>query len=116
MATSRRAAIGATRLARSAGATAEATVTTTPTTTDVMIVAAVMTVGPDGMSRPTLASSSRSPNDIPIPRPRPAAQATSPTATASSSTERRTCRRPAPIARSMARSRVRWAMTIENVL
>ena len=84
MATSRRAAIGATRLARSAGATAEATVTTTPTTTEVMIVAAVMTVGPDGMSRPTLASSSRRPNDIPIPRPSPAAQATSPTATASS--------------------------------
>ena len=49
----------------------------------------------------------------------PATPSTPPTApmiVASSITELRTCRRPAPIARSSASSRTRWAMIIENVL
>ena len=40
----------------------------------------------------------------------------SPTATASTSIELMTCRRLAPIARSRAFSRCRWATRIENVL
>ncbi len=60
-ATSRRAAMGRTLLARSAGAMAETTVTVTPTTAAVTTVAVEMTTEPEGISRPTAPSSSRSP-------------------------------------------------------
>ena len=42
--------------------------------------------------------------------------ASTPTASASTNTEHSTWRRLAPMARSMAMSRVRWATTIEKVL
>ncbi len=50
------------------------------------------------------------------PRPRPIVDPTKPSTTASNITERVTCRREAPIARSRASSRLRWATRIENVL
>ena len=46
----------------------------------------------------------------------PIAEATIPMASASPVTDERICRRDAPIARSSADSRVRWATRIENVL
>ncbi len=115
-ATSRRAVMGLTRLALRAGATAEITVTVTPTMAEVTMVAVEMTTGPDGISRPTAPSSSRSPKDISTPRPRPTAEATRPTPMDSTRTERSTCRRLAPMARSIAISRERWATMIEKVL
>ena len=75
-----------------------------------------MTTSPLGISRPTAASSPRRPKDISTPAPRPMADATAPTMADSSSTERSTWRRLAPTARSMAISRMRWAMMIEKVL
>ena len=50
------------------------------------------------------------------PTPRPTAEATTPTATDSNTTERTTWARLAPMARSMAMSRARWATTMEKVL
>ncbi|HLZ38330.1 MAG TPA: hypothetical protein VKP64_11395 [Mycobacteriales bacterium] len=49
------------------------------------------------------------------PAPSPPAAPMVPTTTASPRTERVTCPRLAPIARSSASSRVRWATSIENV-
>ena len=46
----------------------------------------------------------------------PIAEATIPMTSASPVTDARICRRDAPIARSSADSRVRWATRIENVL
>ena len=116
MAVSRRAAIGAIRLARSAGPTDETIVTVMPTTNAVTIVPLVMTTPPLGISRPTAASRPRRPKDISTPAPRPIAEATAPMMADSSSTERSTWRRLAPMARSIAISRMRWAMMIEKVL
>ena len=93
-----------------------ASVTETPTTKAVMTVPDVITTSPLGMSRPTAPRSARSPNDMPTPAARPTAEATVPTITDSSSTARSTCRRLAPTARSIAISRMRWAMMIEKVL
>ena len=50
------------------------------------------------------------------PSPMPTTEPIRPTTDASSSTERATCRRLAPIARSSASSRLRWATRIEKVL
>ncbi|WSG36129.1 hypothetical protein OHA72_32530 [Dactylosporangium sp. NBC_01737] len=52
----------------------------------------------------------------PVPAARPAAEPASPTIAASARTAAASCRRPAPITRSSASSRVRWATRIENVL
>ncbi len=57
-----------------------------------------------------------SPTAIPIPATNPSAEATNPVTNASRTTDVRTWRRLAPIARSSAISRVRWATMIENVL
>jgi hypothetical protein len=46
---------------------------------------------------------------------RPATDASAPITNASTSTERSTCRRVAPSVRSVASSRVRWAIVIESV-
>ena len=116
IAVSRSAAIGLMRLALRAGPTDASSVTETPTTKAVVTVPEVMTTSPLGMSRPTAPSSPRRPNDIATPAARPTADATVPTITDSSSTALSTCRRLAPTARSIAISRMRWAMMIEKVL
>ena len=51
-----------------------------------------------------------------MPTTIPASDASRPITSASISTERSTCRRLAPIVRSRANSRLRWATVIENVL
>ncbi len=113
---SARAAIGETRLARSAGSSAATKVTPTPTTY------ATTTVGQFSTRS---AASSRSPNQpiattsstaSPTPAASPAVAPATPSSNASSSTERRTWRRSAPSARSRPSSRVRCAISIEKVL
>ncbi len=56
------------------------------------------------------------PIDSPTPATTPTALASIPTTTDSPITDPRTWRFDAPIARSSAISRIRWATTIENVL
>ena len=51
-----------------------------------------------------------------MPAPNPIAVATTPTTSASAATPTTIWRRDAPMARSSADSRVRWATRIENVL
>ena len=116
MAVSRSAAMGLMRLALRAGPIDESSVTETPTTKAVMTVPDVMTTSPLGISRPTAPRSARRPKDMPTPASRPSAEATIPTMADSNSTARSTCRRLAPTARSIAISRMRWAMMIEKVL
>jgi hypothetical protein len=116
MAVSRRAAMGAMRLARRAGPTDDSIVTEMPTTKAVVTVALLMTTVPFGISRPTAPRRPRRPKDISTPAARPMAEETAPMMADSSSTERSTWRRLAPTARSMAISRMRWAMVIEKVL
>ena len=53
---------------------------------------------------------------MPTPAAKPSAEATTPTTKRLGGHRRTTCRRDAPIARSSADSRVRWATRIENVL
>ncbi len=69
-----------------------------------------------GMSRPNAPRSAFKPTARPMPATNPMVEATRPTITASNSTEPRTWRWPAPMARSSASSRLRCATTIENVL
>ena len=53
---------------------------------------------------------------MPRPRNRPAIEPIAPITNDSSMTDRRICRRDAPIVRSVANSRTRWAIVIESVL
>ena len=57
-----------------------------------------------------------SPRARPMPAAIPISEASTPIASDSTITERSTCRRLAPSVRSVASSRVRWAMVIERVL
>ena len=113
---SRTAAIGGTRVERSAGRKAASSVITTPTSSDTMIVRVANTVLACGRSMPNDTSSEFSPLASARPRNRPTTEASSPIRSASSITERRTWRRVAPRVRSVASSRVRWAIVIESVL
>ena len=115
-ATSRMAATGATRLARRAGRSAEATLTPSPATSEMTTVDDVSTMPPAGMSMPMASSITLRPDATPMPAARPTTEAMSPTTTASSSTEPSTWRRLAPMARSSAISRPRWATRIEKEL
>nr|BFE71116.1 hypothetical protein GCM10020092_044170 [Actinoplanes digitatis] len=117
VATSCIAATGEIRDARSAGRTAATTVTSTPTTNELMIASSGT---PSGASSspppPTELNRYASPKPTPTPAARPSTAATSPITTASTSTEPMTWRRLAPIARISASSRVRCATMIEKVL
>ena len=115
-ATSRNAAIGATLLARRAGNTAETTLTSVPATSEMITVPLEITTDPDGRSMPIADIIDASPAATPTPASRPVTEAIKPTASASTSTDDITCLRPAPIARNIAISLVRWATRIENEL
>ena len=65
---------------------------------------------------PNETSSAFSPLASPSPRNKPATEARIPITSASSRTEARTWRCVAPRLRSVASSRVRWAMVIDRVL
>ena len=65
---------------------------------------------------PNETSSALSPLASPRPRNSPTIEASRPITSASSITDRSTWRRVAPSVRSVASSRVRWAIVIESVL
>jgi hypothetical protein len=112
------AATGDVLAARTAGMSADATVTTTPTSTAAITVRPNTTGFASGAPRPMLEKpTARSRTRArPIPTARPSPAATTPTIAASSTTEPSTCARLAPRARSNPSSRVRCAMRIANVL
>ena len=113
---SRSAAIGATLLALSAGAIAATRVTTTPMLSAVTATPVVRPNPAVGMPAPIAPSTALSPIARPTPAPRPTTAAKKPIASASAATPASTWPRDAPIARSSAVSRVRWATTIAKVL
>jgi hypothetical protein len=69
-----------------------------------------------GISAPRAAKIALRPLASPRPRKSPATDARAPITSASTITEKRTCRRDAPIVRSVANSRTRWATVMESVL
>ncbi len=113
---SRTAAMGATRVERSAGRTAASTVTITPTSSDTMTVRALNTMPLCGRSIPKDTNSAFSPFASARPRNSPITDAISPMTNASSNTEPSTWRRVAPSVRRVASSRVRCATVIDSVL
>ena len=98
------------------GDTAATTVTITPAEKAITALLVASTMPPAGMSNPKAASRALSPAASGMPATSPIAEATSPMPSASSSTAPSTWRRLAPIARSSAFSRVRWATVMKNVL
>jgi hypothetical protein len=110
------AAIGDTRVARSAGESAAASVTTMPTTSAITIVRVAITVPVFGRSIPKLLNIAFRPPAKPIPASTPATDPSAPMMVASSTIPRRIWPREAPSVRSMPSSRIRWATVIEKVL
>ena len=113
---SRTAAIGAIRVARTAGQTDATRVTRVPVSIATTAVRAWKTVADCGSSRSTALKSAVSPFASRTPSPSPIAEATTPSTVPSSTTERSTWRRDAPSVRSVASSFVRCATVIESVL
>ena len=89
---------------------------TTPTMSDTMSVRGSITTPPAGMSMPSADSPLFSTADTPMPATKPMIDATIPMTSASTIMLPSTWRRLAPMARSRAVSRWRWATMIENVL
>ena len=110
------AAIGVMRVARSAGARAASSVTTTPTSSETTIVRGATTVPVLGRSMPTALKSSLIRKAKATPPAMPVTAPSRPKTSASNPTERRICPREAPSVRSMPNSRVRCATVIEKVL
>jgi len=108
--------MGATLAARRAGSHAATTVTTMPVSIDTSTVRGRTTDGPDGSSTPKADMIERRPLASPTPSTTPALDAKAPMSSASSRIDRITWRRLAPMARSSAVSRVRWATVMVNVL
>ena len=113
---SRTAAIGAMRVARTAGHTDATSVTSVPVSIATTAVRGWKTIAACGISRSIARKSAVSPFASRTPSPRPTAEATTPSTVPSSTTERSTCRREAPSVRSVASSFVRCATVIESVL
>ena len=113
---SRSASTGATRVARHAGTRPATSVTSTPTSSDTMMVREAKTVPVCGRSSPSALNSAL----MPLARPKPAASPTTlaaaPMASASATTVRSTWRREAPARRSSPNSRERWATMIDSEL
>ena len=87
-----------------------------PTASETMIVRVPNTVPVDGRSIPADANTPLRSFAKPTPAARPTSEAIVPMARASTTTDRSTCRRVAPRARSSASSRERWATVIDSVL
>ena len=113
---SRSASTGATRVARTAGASAPASVTSVPTSRHTITVRGSSTRLVVGRSMPSALKSALIAFAKPRPARMPTTEPTRPIVSASSSTEVSTWRRVAPSVRSSASSRARWATVIENVL
>ena len=116
VAPSRSAAIGAILVARNAGKIEASTVIPTPTASATTTVCHDRISPVAGRPNPIAPNSLLSPQAKTIPSPMPMIEATEPMMNASPTTVPRICRREAPIVRSIANSRVRWATVIENVL
>ncbi len=104
------------RDARIAGNTAATIVTPVPTTNDQTKAFDGIVIPLAGMSTPSADSSPLSTPASSTPPTNPMTDATRPTSAASKSTERTTWPLLAPMARSRAISRLRWATMIEKVL
>ncbi len=115
-AASSRAAIGVTRVARSAGVRAASIVTPTPSASATTTVRVANTRPVFGRSIPDASNSALMPAAKPSPANRPSTAPASPTRNASTSTAARICPRDAPSVRSRPNSRIRWATVIEKVL
>jgi hypothetical protein len=116
MATSRSAARGGTRVARTAGSSEASTVMPTPMPSDSTTVSGATTSEALGSDAPEASSPAVTPMVRRSPPRRPSTEATAPTTVASSRTDASTWARLAPRARSRASSLVRCATRIENVL
>jgi hypothetical protein len=116
VAPSRTAAIGGTRVARSAGSSPATSVITTPTAMLTTTVRVVSTAPLSGMLSSAAATSAARPLSRPIPSRSPATEPTTPMTADSTATELRTWRRDAPSMRRVASSRMRCAIVIESVL
>ena len=114
VAPSRTAAIGGTRVARTAGRRLARRVTSTPTSSDTTIVRVSKTRPLFGSVKPTASKSWKSSRARPRPRKRPASEARIPTTSASITIDTSTCRREPPSVLIVANSRVRWAIVIES--
>ncbi len=108
--------MGGIREARTAGKTADPTVTAVPTTIAAITVRGSNTIPPAGRSMPRADIIALSIWATPMPRRKPAVDAVTPTTTASISWAEITCDRPVPMALRRAISRIRWVMTIWKVL
>ena len=95
---------------------ADSTVTTIPTMNPTTIALVGTTMVVPGRSMPIALIAALRPIASTTPETIPMTEEMMPTSTDSPSTWRITCARLAPIARSSAISRVRWATTIEKVL
>ncbi len=115
-ATSRSAASGATREARTAGASDASSVIRIPTSGAMTSVVVRIVRPPAGSAKPNASNSAFKPWASAKPRPSPTAEATTPTTIDSPASDQNTWRRSAPIALSSADDRWRWAAMIENVL
>ena len=113
---SRSALTGAMRVARRAGPIAASTVTPMPTTRQTTTVCHGILRPVAGRPKPTSSKTRFRPHAKPRPRTRPTSVAASAITKASPTTVPRICRRLAPMVRSIANSRVRWATVMENVL
>jgi hypothetical protein len=113
---SRRAAIGDTRVARIAGTSAEASVTTTPTRSETTMVRVSITVPVLGRSIPKVLKTAFSPEAKAMPAGRPRPAPSTPRKSASKTVPPRIWRRLAPSVRSSPNSRIRWATVIEKML
>ncbi len=113
---SRTAAIGGTPVARKAGRSAASSVTTVPRTIETITVRVAKTRPVCGRSAPNALKSSSRPFARPKPTNRPTIDARIPVVRPSRTTIQSTCQREAPTVRSVANSRVRWAIVIESVL
>ena len=113
---SRTAAIGGTRVARSAGKKLAISVTTIPSASETITVRVSRRIPLFGSVKPTASKSEKRPFASPSPRKSPTIEASTPITSASSTTESRTWRRDAPSVRSVASSRVRCAIVIESEL
>ena len=113
---SRTAAIGGTRVARSAGKKLAISVTMIPSASEMTIVRVSNRRPLFGSVKPTASNRENSPYASARPRKRPTIDAITPIASASTTTDIRTWRRDAPSVRSVASSRVRCAIVIESEL
>ena len=114
VAPSRTAAIGGTRVARSAGRRLAITVTPIPATSAITTVDVWKMMPLFGSVNPTASKSLKSPVPSASPTRIPTIDESTPITSDSRMIERSTCRREAPSVRSVASSRVRWAIVIDS--